>query len=217
MEYTDAKGNKSIVVADKSLADADNGIFYFKDLYDADSNFRNSYFEGAKTWRGSVGAWFDNLTKNLLSKIGISRGKWASYDAKTDDIDDVKDTLGKSAGELETEGKMKNTEIDEDTDPNKIDPDTGEPETEVKTNTAEMDPNFKAGDSPAQLKSKLDGVINGKVNKAAQGAASLANWGCMIADVVGAVGLIVAAAEMGQVLQLASGIFESFQKAQIGD
>ena len=42
MEFTDAKGNKSIVVAYKSLADADNGIFYFKDLYDADSNFRNS-------------------------------------------------------------------------------------------------------------------------------------------------------------------------------
>ena len=217
MEFTDSKGRKSIIVADKSLADANSGIHYFKDFSDANVEFRNSYFEGAKTWRGAVGAWFDKLTTKLLSAIGISRGKWASYDAKTNDIDDVKDTLGKSAGELETEGKMKNTEIDEDTDPNKIDPDTDEPETEVKTNTAEMDPNFKAGDSPAQLKSKLDGVINGKVNKAAQGAASLANWGCMIADVVGAVGLIVAAAEMGQVLQLASGIFESFQKAQIGD
>lgn len=212
MEYTDAKGNKSIVVADKSLADADNGIFYFKDLYDADSNFRNSYFEGAKTWRGSVGAWFDNLTKNLLSKIGISRGKWASYDAKTNDIDDVKDTLGKSAGELEADGKIKNTDIEE----GDVDPDTNET-GDPKVNTSDIDPNMKGGDSPAELKAKIDNIANSKVTKAADGIANIANYACIAADVVGAIGLIVAASEMGQILQLASGIFESFQKAQIGD
>lgn len=218
MEFTNSKGQKSIVVADKSLADANSGVHYFKDFFDSDVEFRSGYFEGAKTWRGAVGAWFDKMTTKLLGAIGISRGKWASYDAKTDDIDDVKGTLKKSAGDIEADGGMKNTEmsdeVDEDGNP-KTDPNTGE--TEMNRNTADMKPGFKGGDSPSQLKTKLEGVINGKVNKAAQGAASLANWACMAADVVGAVGLIVAAAEMSQVLQVASGIFESFQKAQIGD
>lgn len=215
MEYTDAKGNKSIVVADKSLADADNGIFYFKDLYDADSNFRNSYFEGAKTWRGAVGAWFDDMTEKLLKAIGISRGKWASFDAKTNDLDDVKNTLDKSAGELETKGKMKDTDIDEVDDG--TDPNTGEPKKKLEANTSDIDPNLKASDSPSDLKTKLNNIVESKIGKAANGVADIANIACVAADVIGAVGLIVAAAEMGQVLQVASGIFESFQKAQIGD
>ena len=221
MNFTNSKGEKMTIVADPSQANAANGRYFIDDAYNSDPDFRSSYFEGAKTWRGAVGAWFDKKTTQLLDFLGLKRNNLDKF-KQGDDGDSSRkkfqDTVADVAGDDGINGKIRSQEGEWDDDPDG-DPDTDDggytPKDDgkgVKTDTT--DDSYSAKDKESSkaatesaVTKKVD-AIAGKVNK---GVDLL----CTASEVIGGISTVALIYQMAQTLKVASVFFEGIQKGQV--
>lgn len=212
LKFTQTDGTRMTVVPDQSMANGSDRI-YIQEYYDNNTEFHNAYYAGARTWRGSVSSWFDKMANKFLGFFGVSRGVWANYkkslDANTDMANfrsGVEDNAS-SNGIKGTANETSYTEGEEDANGNK-------PTVEVKdTDTLEVPKNS----TRQQAAAAVNTFVNSKVSKLANKAADIANFACMVTDVIGAINLIVMAYQMTQIIKVASSIFEGIQKAQVED
>lgn len=221
MNFTNTKGERMTIVADPSQADAANGRYFIDDAYNSDPDFRSSYFEGAKTWRGAVGAWFDKKTTQLLDFLGLKRSnleKFKQGDDGDSSREKFQDTVADVAGDDGINGKIRSQEGEWDDDPDG-DPDTDDggytPKDDgkgVKTDTT--DDSYSAKDKESSkaatesaVTKKVD-AIAGKVNK---GVDLL----CTASEVIGGISTVALIYQMAQTLKVASVFFEGIQKGQV--
>ena len=240
MRHVKGNGEVQIIVADKSLAT--DGKIYFEDAFDSDTEFRSNYTEGSRTWRGSIGAWFDSSMDKLLRKLGVQRGVWRDFQSgKThaENMDEMKKTVAADsdsdsakakAGSSDTNEKQ---ELDEDKNPvkdkdgnNVYEKDGDGRNKQYVSHGSEDDVDLSRSDVKTDSKGNVvntDG-LKGKLNTIASkvskisGAveASVAIY-CGVQDFLGAVHGIIAAYQTMQVIRTAANIFEGIQKAQAGD
>ena len=224
MKHHKSNGEIQTIVADP--ADAGNGRMSFESAFDNDTEFRTNYSEGSRTWRGSVGAWFDSSMDKLLKKLGVKRGVWREFKSgksKSEGMDDMRKTI---KGESDVDGVDSKSNSLEPKKETKDDGHGGKETTRtIATETEDTggisradvktDANGKVTNTDG-LKSKLKGIASkfGKISSAAQAAVGIY---CGVADFVGAVSAIVAAYQTMQVISLTANFFEGIQKAQAGD
>ena len=235
MKYKNPEGVEFTVVPDSRQATGDNTLA-FKDMYENNQDFRDKYAKGSRTWRGAVGAWFDNLADKFLKRLGVSRGVWAKFKKGRQDGVDLDTLRSTIAAESGTNGKAKggamtnetNVETDEDSgeitgrdhtsNRTSVDLDADDIDYDAATGKIEMEtPEQIDSGSGSKLSTKLKnfGVdVVGKVTGYATAAASLT---CAALNVVGAINLIVAAYQTTQIIKVASSIFEAIQKGQVED
>ena len=230
LKHTGADGTTKTIVADKSLAT--NGRVSFEDAFENDMEFRTGYTEGSRTWRGSVGAWFDSSMEKLLKKLGVYRGVWSDFKSgKVDEekMGEMRKTMTDTADSDSAGGKVKNTEFE--TEEYETKNERGETVKQEKTKIVEgkgADTSLSRDDIKMEggkvkdasgVKTKL--VKAGKVAAAASAAGGVfgtaANLYCGVADAVGAITAIVAAYQALQIVKTASAMLEGIQKAQAGD
>ena len=221
MNFTNSKGEKMTIVADPSQANAANGRYFIDDAYNSDPDFRSSYFEGAKTWRGAVGAWFDKKTTQLLDFLGLKRNNLDKF-KQGDDGDSSRkkfqDTVADVAGDDGINGKIRSQEGEWDDDPD------GDPNSDdggyerndngdgVKTN--KNDDSYSAKDkesSKAATESAVTKKVDALLGKANQGVDIL----CTASEVIGGISAVALIYQMAQTLKVASVFFEGIQKGQV--
>ena len=223
MRFTGSDGVERIIVPDSRQAT--DGKIAFSDAYETNMEFRNSYTDGAKTWRGQVSDWFDSLADKFLSFIGINRSNWGDFKVSDDpkvNEENYKQKVADVADGDSMDGDAHIWSKDED----KVNQETGEvDEGEVHDNMedltlsktdVEVDGNGKVTNTDS-LKNKLEAFSNSKLTKVASIAGMAANMTCAVFDVVGAINLIVMAYQTTQILKVASTLFESVDKAQVED
>ncbi|MCQ2571040.1 MAG: hypothetical protein MJ154_02220 [Candidatus Saccharibacteria bacterium] len=223
MKFKRANGEVSTIVADKSQANDER--MFFEDAFNKDSEFRQKYTDGAKTWRGSVAAWYDSSMTKLLAKMGIKRGIWRDFmSGKTngEGMEDMRNTIAGDADSDGVNGKTRtgdigdSEELDAEGNPKKaLTGATDADDAGISRADIETDANGKVTGTDG-LKSKLSGIGKklGKIKGVAEAAIGVY---CGIADFVGAVNAIVAAYQTLQIVSLTANFFEGIQKAQAGD
>ena len=222
MRFTGSDGVERIIVPDSRQAT--DGKIAFSDAYETNMEFRNSYTDGAKTWRGQVSDWFDSLADKFFSFFGVNRSNWGDFKVSDDPkaneanykqkVAEVADSDGAS-GKAHDIGKTED-EYDDDGDlvdrGELYDEDDG---LDLKQADVPVDANGKADTS--ELTKKLEAFSNSKLQKAASVAGMAANLTCAAFDVVGAINLIVIAYQTTQIIKVASTLFEGIDKAQVED
>ena len=225
LRFTNTKGEQMTIVADQKLANPDAKIYHIDDAYASDADFRNSYFESAKTWRGAVGAWFDSRTKKLLSKfLNLNRNTLKDVDQDGDDSDVNKkafqDVVADVSGDEGINGKIKNEtgEYDDNPDGDKSTDDGGYVKDEhgggVKTDT-EVD-DVKATDAES-AKASVEASVSKKVESLTNGASQGVDFVCTASEVIGGISTVALVYQMAQTLKVASVFFEGIQKSQVED
>lgn len=210
------------IAASKKAAEAIDGAIDFDTAFHQNSEFRHAYIEGSATWRTAVGAWFDKITNKFLTAKNIIRNhSWnenkPDSDAGTNadaSADRVRGTIEDDVGNGDIDGKSRISKSENDVDEN------GNPTPDGKKNYAGSDTgglSISKSDSLDSMKKKLEDFGNTKAAKATGVASAVASGVCSVMDAIGAIGLIVAAAETMQVVQLASSYLEGVQKSQIDD
>lgn len=212
MKYLQKDGTTVTIVPDQSMADG-TSKFYIDDFYDNNADFRNSYFSSAKTWRGAVGAWYDNMATKFLAYFNIDRGVWYGYKKSAESEENTKNfkTTVEDNADGDLKGKASTNLVEED-----VDDETGDVrinDGDVSEDSLEID----AGASNEEINQKTTAFVNSKVTKLLNAAGAVANVACMAADVVGAINLIVVAYQTTQIVKVASSLFEGIQKSQVED
>lgn len=210
------------IAASKSAAEALDGAVDFDTAFRTNSKFRHAYIQGSATWRTAVGAWFDKITNDFLTAKGIIRNhSWADNESDTNSrngadasADKVKGAIEGDVGNGDINGDARLTTAKDGVDENG-DPDPSKPKEVEGTRTGGLD--ISSSDSTDGIKKKLNDFANTKASKATGIASAVASGICSVMDAIGAIGLIVAAAETMQVVQLASSYLEGVQKSQIDD
>lgn len=217
LRYTNADGNEIEVVADK--AQAKNGRVTIDELYETDQGFRNSYYEGTKTWRQSLGSWFDKMTGGFLTKVKVLRNRFTDYiankiDSKLQYEGTVKNAVGGDSISGGTSGKQLNENTEEV---------EGEDGTKTQNTTYSIDDgdgaslNIKRGAKAAEVADSITKFTNSMASKVTKTTSAIANGFCTISEIVGAINLLIMANEAIQILQVASTVFEGIQKSQVED
>lgn len=220
MNFTNSKGEKMTIVADPNQADAANGRFFIDDAYNSDPDFRSSYFEGAKTWRGAVGAWFDKKTTQLLDFLGLKRNnldKFKQGDDGDSSREKFQDTVADVAGDDGINGKIRSQEGEWDDDPDD-NPDTDDGgykrNDDNGVGTTPSDDPFSAKDRDSaraateeSVAKKVD-AISGKVQKGTDII-------CTASEIIGGISTVALVYQMAQTLKVASVFFEGIQKGQV--
>lgn len=218
-------GQTRTIVADSSQAG--EGRISFEEAFDSDPAFNKAYTEGSRTWRGSVGAWFDSSMDKLLAKLGVKRGVWRDFKSgksPDENMDNMRKTVSENSDVDSMNGKGSSSDMETSTTGDAEgnthtdidDIRTGEVEdVGISRSDIEMDSSGRVTNTDG-VKTKLKGIADsvGKVKGAIQGVTGVY---CGIADFVGAVSAMVAAYQTMQIIGVASNFFEGVQKAQIGD
>ena len=219
LKFTEANGNIMTVVPDENMANGSDRV-YINDFYDQNEEFHNAYFSGARTWRGAVGAWYDNICNKFLSYFGVKRGVWAAYKKSLNsdvDMDNFRTGVEQNASSSGINGSAESTKVTEDT--KEVPDGEGGTKTETKVNYENSTRSLKVekGATRAEVAKAANDFISNKVTKLAGTAGSVANAVCMVSDIVGAINLIVMAYQTTQIIKVASSIFEGIQKGQVED
>ena len=206
LEFKRPNGEASIVTADN-----------FKSTLETDSDFAGAFEQGTKTWRKAVGDWFDTAAKAFLKKIDVYRNRFKDYVKGQDQEANrgkYEATVKEATGDGDIEGRTGDKVVDEveekDADDNVIKKRKIEAEGDGQLH-------LKRGAKAEDVKTALEGFsksVGGKISKV---ATQIAQAGCMAAEIVGAINMLVLANEAVQILQVASTVFEGIQKAQVED
>lgn len=183
------------------------------------ADFRNGYIAGSRTWRGSVGAWFDDITVRFLKNNDILRNRFKDYRDRVEAEANGNTRSAKKkvvAEELTSEAKdrrLKQTWAEVEKDPEEVDEEGNAKES---LTSKEDEISLKRGDDVESIKEKIRNFA--KNSKAGSGVANAVVGGaCAVFDVIGAINLAIAAEETAQVLQVASGYLEMVDKVKAGD
>ena len=249
LEIDNPDGGVTKVVADPKSAGEYGGDTYksLDEVYEQDENFRKAYFEGTKTWRQAIKAWFDGLCTKFLNRLGIKRANFKGFKAQNDTDatkatfeGDVEQGIGKDdykgaaangtlgTGEKEVKDKDGNPVLGDDGKP-KMEPDNS-PDGVVHSpgNGGSFD---DTGQSPWSLKmskaakyneiaEKMDAYANtiaSKYNRMVAVANVAAKLYCFVMEVINCITLLVMANEASEVMKTASTIMSGVQQAQVED
>lgn len=211
---------------DLSKMEIDTDVMDFKAAFNDVSDFRNGYIKGSRTWRGSVGAWFDSVTLRFLDSNDLTRNRFKKFrerveaeqagNTKSAAKKVTTDSMEASAEELESKSNDYDigTETDENGNTNVATDGDGKP---VKTNSSEETVTVKTKASKTEIKAKLDEIKNGKLGKASGYVSAAVNIGCTVFDIIGAINLLIVAQETIQIIQVVTGYFEAIDKVKAGD
>ena len=201
----------------------------FKTKLETDTEFKVAFEEGTKTWRKSVGSWFDNTAKAFLSKIKVVRNRFKDYrkkDSAAKNKESLEVAMKEATGDADIGGKTGDASLEEteETVKNKdgsVAKDKNGNEIKKKganfSTGSDNELGIKRGAKAAEVKEKLTKFSNGVGLKISKITKALASAGCIASEIVGAINLLVIASEAMQIIQVASTVFESIQKAQVGD
>ena len=211
----------SKIDADVSLSkftiDTDN-IVTFRTAYNDVPDFRNGYIKSSRTWRGSVGAWFDSVTVKFLQSNKLTRNRFKNFqervvneqngNTRSAAKQEVVDLMESDVDTLDSKNKSYDIETDEETGTQKVDTDSVKTETEhIKTK----------GETKAAVKEKMNKIKNSKLGKASGYVSAAVNTACTVFDVIGAINLLITAQEAIQIIQLTTSYFEAIDKVKAGD
>lgn len=196
--------------------DVDN-VNSFKTSFNEVPLFRNGYIAGSKTWRGSVGSWFDNITVRFLQSNNLTRNRFKNFQERVRQQNDGNPRAARRAAAQEamaTDSVTLTSEVDGYVENDEPDPDTGERTASTIHTSTDME---SSGMTKAQVVQKLQSIANGKYAKAASIPSEAVNIVCGVFDVIGAINLVIVAQEAIQILQVTSGYFEATDKVKAGD
>ena len=226
LKYTDASGDLKTVTASE-----------FKSVYQNDPDFFNKYNAGSMTWRGAISNWFGTVTANFLSKNRITRNIFKDFIEKVKGSEDgdsrrvALDIMSKGTDEVkgggfETQKSQDDTEkeprIGEDGKP--VIGEDGKPvydDVTVEKYGSKTRQNLNGFDR-LSIKSESDAMAKLKViSDAASGgsidnASKLVNFGCLAANFLGGVTLVVNAAEALKIMGLTTSFLEAIDKTKAG-
>ncbi len=216
LKWTDGDGEIRIVTADAKTkvdipeVDADTGMKYkpeaisFEKLYSADTKFFHAYNSGSMTWRGQFANWFGENVKLFLSSNKLTRNMWQNYQKKKaeaggDGMKVVTDVLEeKVKGENGLDLTVKEGETVDETD------DEGNVTERKRVEKETTNEKIKGTD------------VESKLNKISKNFSKAANIGCAVSGVIGAVSLMVSAAEALQIVNLVTSYMEAVDKTKAG-
>lgn len=224
------KWNDYTIVADQRLADPSKKVVYIDDMYRENQNFARTYDSGTKSWRTSVSKWFDKLADKFLKKLGGHRGMWSEFQAGDKDSDaKAKQTIGKNLdGDFESDVRARDI-VEDDQDLDSDGNPKQKPADEMSSHKDSLKPDVDADvDAAGSAKggkkfgrqaigAKLKNIGNAKLARGGDALSQVANIGCAITEVIGAIGLAVAGYQTAQVILLAMSYLEAFDKAKAGD
>ncbi len=240
--FNDDSGSRTLITPDKKGFDKFKDIhkvridgeeipigkhMTFETAYTQISDFFNGYNKASRTWKGSVGHWFDkqiiklldltDLTRNRFTKFrervakaeagnaGLEAAKKVTVDdmkTKGDDEVVVKARIGENE-EADADGKPPVDEDNKFIDKTKVD--------ETKTELG------KTGEVDAEeAKGFLDDAAKKQKKSAGSIANLVANVGCGVLAFTGTVSAIVYANEKLQILKVISSFKESVDKVKAG-
>ncbi len=189
-------------------------IMSFDSAYTDVPDFRNGYNKASRTWKGSVGAWFDSITVRFLQSNKLTRNRFKDFQKRVQEEYDGNarnatiDAMSKNVDELEMGQKTTELAKQENEDGSSTTTSTSE------DSTTKIRP---GGHTDAEVKAKLK-ELETKYKKSASSIAEMsANVICGVAQFLGAVGLVVAAAEALQLYQIISSFTEAIDKVKGGE
>ena len=222
LKYTNSDGEIQIVTADAKTkvtipeVDAETGVKYkaeavdFKTLYANDAEFFHAYNSGSMTWRGQFANWFGKNVDKFLSNNNLTRNMWNDYKTKKveaggDGLKVVKETLN---------GRIKGNN-------GEIDLASREQDTAKDANGNDVPATEDDGETPklkdeATVESVKGTNVSEKLNKIKTKFSQALNAGCAVMNVVGAVSLLVSAAEALQIINLVTSYTETVDKTKAG-
>lgn len=187
----------------------------FKTEFDANPEFRKAYSNGTRTWKTSVEEFKDGVFDKLLKRFNISKNRFADYDAKNDP--DGSDGMKKMAHDVDasTNGEDITTKKSKATTE---EVDTGEVDGEGKKITkTEGKVEADGGTTETGVKGQKAKGVADKLGAVKDVVGSLTTIGCGITKAYTALKLILAAAQLAQVVATAQEMFEGIDKARAGD
>lgn len=185
-------------------------------------NFSNSLDRATRTIKGHVAGWFDSGAEILLSKF-TSRHRFSGddTDGKKSDDEIVEEARKGNKRSEDLDGNVSGEGTD-DTKPQESTTRTDAETGEVTTSSTPIDPETgtgstkaKGGDINTKI-SEVEGVLSSKIS-IASAAAGAGNIGCAILKAYGALNAAIAAIQIANVINFATGFLEAVQKAQAGD
>lgn len=229
LKWTNSDGEIQIVTADAKTkvtipdVDAETGVKYkaeavdFKTLYASDTEFFHAYNSGSMTWRGQFANWFGKNVDNFLSNNNLTRNMWNNYKTKKteaggDGLKVVKETLNNrikgNDGEIDVKTKEQDTVKDAD----------GNVVKDAEGNSVlATDENDKPIVKQETTSETVKGTnVSEKLNKIKTKFSQAVNAGCAVMNVVGAVSLMVSAAEALQIINLVTSYMETVDKTKAG-
>ena len=240
LKFDDGSGFEPIIIAPNEdiaaripSATETGHAFSFDRAYSDIADFRNGYIAGSKTWRGAVGAWFDEITVKMLQSNSITRNRFKNFQerVKAEHGGNTKSAavaMMKERVDNEVEVSARNTDGGEESYE-----DDGETHTRNDVASDSAGNSGVKGDSGTGSKATLDKAIykgnkaqieaylndfgNSLGSKASSIASAAVNLACTVFNFIGAVNLMLVAHESLQIIQLVSGYFEAIQKVQAGD
>lgn len=210
MSFKRPNGEEAIITADN-----------FKEALKTDPDFDTRFQEGTKTWRKAVGSWFDKKAKGFLEKIDVIRNRFKDYKKSNDSTknkENFESTVKNATGDADVGGRTGDAAVEEKTTTTENrDGSTSSTTVDNMTTDGKSELSLKRGAKAAEVEQKLKGFSEGVGGKLSKVASKLAQTGCMAAEIVGAINMLVLASEAVQILQVASTVFEGIQKAQVSD
>lgn len=204
---------------------------------------RDKMRQGTMTWRQKAAGWLSGHIENYLKRIvaGV-RNRYSDFEAgKKDSEEEFTKKLQNDLGKNELNAKNTNTkdkELEEDGDGDRkrlrekqtvttTDADGNEvPTRKDTTRSGHMsdaeDIKFQSSDldtpgGKTKLKTDLSKIAASPLTKSSGIVTTAANLGCTVMQMVGAIGLVVAAYQTAQIITLTSEILEGIDKVKAGD
>ena len=221
MKFVNPDGSTSSVYADRSVAEANGGKF-IDDIYDNDANFREAYFEGTKTWRQSLKAWFDKICHKFLERIGIRRNLYKNFTAKNDtklNKDSYEATANQATGDGDYGAKAAGRGVGDKELLDKDKKPTGKWQN-YDTDVGDEKLGLKNGDSYNTVKTRIETVtdkIASKMKTLQNRSKVITDFVCLASEVINAVTLLIIATEAINIVKLAANLLEGIQKGEVTD
>ena len=217
------EGLDSSVDLTKFDIDVDN-VDTFANRYNAPGDFHNGYISGSRTWRGSVGAWFDDVTVRFIQSNGLTRNHFKKFQERV-----AAEQAGNTrSAQREAEEKIVAEELSTDQEPDiedkkvKFTDDDGDNQTDVDENgnpKVETEKTKITGlkGSLTEVQTKLRGIVGDNFDENSGIFSMAANGLCGIFDIVGKINLMIMAEESLQLLHIVTGYAEAIDKVKAGE
>lgn len=219
----DGSGNKSIITPDskyndeidkakftndrlKEIRQNTTGKLTTVDLetkYSTDNNYHNKHNAAFASWRSSVATWYNKRTSNYLSRWGLTRDLFHSYETGKQTLADIKSEIQERIKNGEGTSKYKGVNAD------------GNAEDGGSDKFSSSD--FADKESARAKVSQLAKSYAEKAGSKSDAIDMAANVTCGIMGFVGSMSLMAAASEAQQFMTLALAYLEAIDKTKQGD
>lgn len=192
----------------------------FDDTYKNNKTFERKYNAGSQTWRGKFANWFETATGKFLSRNDLTRSMFSDYSKRKKELGGngmaaLKEIIGEKVFKSR-KGGGKTADGDDDDDENK---------EKTEENTDNNNKNNDGGDDNKVKKSPYDFALEAhpgaaetaqKIKDLSGKFSKILDVTCGVMNVIGAISSLTRAAEMLQVINVTTALFESVDKTKAG-